>query len=76
MSPSKYAVEDKESTVESNCYLWKEGALKRKWRSPVIPSSDEWKVLYQIVLPWKYHHDVLSLAHDTPMVGHLGIKKT
>jgi len=42
----------------------------------VIPSSDEWKVLYQIVLPWKYHHDVLSLAHDTPMAGHLGIKKT
>jgi len=53
MSLSKYAVEEKEAAVESNCYFWKKGVLMRKWRSPVIPASDEWKVFYQIILPWK-----------------------
>ena len=47
----------------------------RKWRPPEVPVSDEWKVVYQIVLPHKYHHDVLSLTHQTPMVGHLGVCK-
>jgi len=64
MSLSKYAMEGKEAAVESNCYFWKEGVFMRKWKSPVIPASDEWKVFYQIVLPWKY---CLSLAHETPI---------
>ena len=41
-----------------------------------FPVSDEWRVLYQIVLPQKYRHDVLSLVHEIPMAGHLGVKKT
>ena len=48
----------------------------RKWRPPEVPFSDEWKVVYQIVLPYKYRHDVLSLAHETPMAGHLDVNKT
>jgi len=43
-------VEEKEAVVELNCYFWKEGVLMRKWRSPVISASDEWNILYQIVL--------------------------
>ena len=42
----------------------------------MVPASQEWKALYQIVLPQKYRHDVLSLAHEAPMAGHLGMKKT
>ena len=30
----------------------------------------------QIGLPQKYHHNVLNLAHEAPMAGHLGMKKT
>ena len=48
----------------------------RKWRLPEVPASDEWKVVYQIVLPHKYRHDVLSIAHETPMAAHLGVSKT
>ena len=48
----------------------------RKWRPPEVPASDEWRVIYQIVLPHKYRHDVLILAHETPMAGHLGVSKT
>ena len=48
----------------------------RKWRSPTAPVSYEWKVVYQVVIPHKYRHDILSFAHETPMAYHLGIKKT
>ena len=41
-----------------------------------MPSSDEWRVLSQIVVPEKYRMDVLHLGHDAPMAGHLGINKT
>ncbi|XP_065893824.1 uncharacterized protein [Dysidea avara] len=75
-SLSQYAVSEKEAAVIPSCYYWKEGVLMRKWRSPDVPAGDEWKVLHQIVLPGKYRGSVLSLAHETPMAGHLGIKKT
>ena len=48
----------------------------RKWRPPTIPSNEEWKVSYQIVVPPNCLTDVLKLAHTTPMAGHLGINKT
>ena len=49
----------------------------RKWRTPEVSTSDKWKVVYQIALPHKYRHDVvLSLVHETPMAGHLGVSKT
>ena len=67
---------EKEAVTIPSCYFLKEGMLMRKWRTPEVPTSDEWKVVYQIVLPHKYRHDVLSLAHETPMAGHLGVSKT
>ena len=54
----------------------KDGVLMRKWRPPTVPASHEWSVIYQIVVPQKYRSTVLSLAHDTPMAGHLGVSKT
>ena len=75
-SLSCYAVSEKEAAVIPVCYFWKQGVLMRKWRPPEVPASEEWKVVYQIVLPHKYRYDVLSLAHETPMAGHLGVSKT
>ena len=48
----------------------------RKWRSPKIPADDEWAVNHQIVVPKIYRSEILSLAHETPMSGHLGVSKT
>ena len=48
----------------------------RKWQPPEAPASHDWKVVYQVVIPKKRQHDILSLAHESPMAGHLGIKKT
>ena len=58
------------------CYFIKSGVLMRKWRPPDVPADNEWKVLYQIVVPSGYRSHILSLAHDIPMSGHLGVTKT
>ena len=46
-----------------------------KWRPSEIPASVERRVLYHIVLPQMYHHDVLHMAYETPMADHLGVKE-
>ena len=58
------------------CFFMKSGVLMRKWRPPDVPSDNEWKVLYQIVVPTSYRSHILSLAHDIPLAGHLGVAKT
>ena len=58
------------------CYYIKNGILMRKWRPYDVPADDEWAVYHQIVVPKSYHHEILSIAHESPMSGHLGINKT
>ena len=48
----------------------------RKWRPFDVPADDEWAVYHQIVVPKSYCHEILSIAHESPMSGHLGINKT
>ena len=50
--------------------------LMRKWRPPDALLNDEWRVKYQIVLPPQYRIHILSMAHELPMSGHLGVNKT
>ena len=54
----------------------KSGILMRKWHSPEVPTDDEWTVNHQIVVPKIYRSEILSLVHETPMSGHLGVNKT
>ncbi|XP_071824592.1 uncharacterized protein [Apostichopus japonicus] len=58
------------------CFYKRNGVLMRKWRPPDAPATDEWQVIHQIVVPKVYHREVISIAHDSPMAGHLGIRKT
>ena len=58
------------------CYYIKNGILMRKWRPFDVPAADEWAVYHQIVVPKSYRHEILSMAHESPMSGHLGINKT
>ena len=48
----------------------------RKWRPPDVSAEDEWTVNHQIVIPRVYRPEILNLAHETPMSGHLGVNKT
>ena len=48
----------------------------RKWSSHEVPADDEWAVNHPIVVPKIYRSEILSLAHETPMSGNLGVNKT
>ena len=48
----------------------------RKWHPPDVSADDEWTVNHQIVVPRAYRPEILNLAHETPMSGHLGVNKT
>jgi Integrase zinc binding domain/Integrase core domain len=66
-----------EETEPGPCvYYLKDGMLMRRWRPPEASVDEEWRVLHQIVVPTKFRRDILTLAHDTPLSGHLGVKKT
>ena len=67
------AVNKTDLAQDSICFYIKNGILMRKWRSSEIPADDEWAVNHQIVVPKIYRSEILSLAHETPMSGHLGV---
>ena len=48
------------------------GVLMRRWS----PDSSEIRVVNQVVVPTDYRAQILSLAHDSSLAGHLGVKKT
>ena len=73
---SKRALPPEEATKVGECFYMKDGILMRKWRPPDASPDEVWRVVHQIVVPAAYRRDVMSLAHDTPMAGHLGINKT
>ena len=70
------ALDEKEIDQVPICFYVKNGILMRKWRPPDVSAEDEWTVNHQIVVPRVYRPEILNLAHDTPMSGHLGINKT
>ena len=66
--------EDMNSTPEG--YFKQSGVLMRKWRPRHTPSSDHWRTVYQLVVPNSKRKEVLSLAHESALAGHLGVNKT
>ena len=75
-SLSAQACDEKEIAKHAIGYYVKNGILVRKWRPTDVCVDDEWSVRNQIVIPKTYRAEVLSLAHETPLAGHLGINKT
>ena len=51
------------------CYFSKDGVLMRKWRPPHVPSTNQWEITYQIVVPSNCREEVMKLAHSTPIWG-------
>lgn len=60
--------------TKQSAYILENDLLMRKWCSS--PDQDEWDICYQVVVPVPYRPHVLCLAHDHPLSGHLGIRKT
>ena len=50
----------------------KNGVLCRLWK----PKNKLGKADIQIVVPEMYRRDILKMAHDMPMAGHMGVERT
>ena len=50
--------------------------VMRKWRPTQRPAVEEWSIVHQIVIPPCYRDEILRIAHEIPVAGHLGIRKT
>lgn len=60
----------------STCYYVKSGVIMWKWRPPNVSADSEWEIVHQIVVPKACRKDILTVAHESSMPGHLGIRKT
>ena len=58
------------------CFYVKNDILVRKWRPPDVSADDEWTVNQQIVVHRAYRPEILSLAQETTISGHLSVNKT
>ena len=41
-----------------------------------MPTSDEWRVVSQVVVPKQYQMEVIHLAYEALVTCHLGTNKT
>lgn len=55
-------------------YFLEDGVLRHRWK-PQCPDSN-WQEVHQNVLPSGYRSQVLQLAHEKALSGHLGVTKT
>ena len=72
----KIALTPVEAEKVSVGYLIKDNILMRKWSPTECDNGEKGETVYQIVVPTVYRREALELAHDLPMSGHLGIRKT
>ncbi|KAJ8038132.1 hypothetical protein HOLleu_19119 [Holothuria leucospilota] len=70
------ALTEDESKDVPVCFYFKNSILMRKWRPPDAPLDEEWRIYHQIVVPRTYRREILSIAHEMPFAGHLGVNKT
>lgn len=66
----KMSTSEEESKEVNTGYFWRDRVLFRMWR-PVGRLSYE-----QVILPQRCQAEVLQLAHESSLGGHLGFKKT
>ena len=69
-------VSEDEEINEPVMFYRKDGILMRRWRPPDASGDEDFRDVHQIVVPKLYRKEILSLAHEAPLAGHLGINKT
>ncbi|KAJ8040905.1 hypothetical protein HOLleu_15350 [Holothuria leucospilota] len=70
------ALTEDESKDVPVCFYFKNNIVMRKWRPPDALLDEEWRIYHQIVVPRTYRREILSIAHEMPFAGHLGVNKT
>lgn len=66
------AAQSEEGASQTVSFLYDDCVLLRKW---VSVAGMECDAVRQVVVPTEFRSQVLSLAHDHALSGHLGIKK-
>ena len=72
----EHVVPETQAALKQVGYYKKSGVLMRHWKPPDAPANETWRAVHQIVVPGPYRNEVLHLAHESPLAGHLGINKT
>ena len=72
----KIALTPVEAEKVSVGYLIKDDILMRKWSPTACDNNEKGETVYQIVVPTVHRREILELAHDLPVSGHLGVRKT
>ena len=54
-------------------FSWSDGLLYREFKSPKFQNGE---LFHQLVVPCEFRNFVLSLAHESILGGHQGIKRT
>ena len=72
----KDALPPSEIDKVSEGYYVENDIIMRKWRTHDVPTYAEWAVYHQVVLPKSYRNEVLNVAHEKPLGGHFGVRKT
>ena len=70
------AMPEDEITAVSCGYFVDNEVLMRKWTSHKMSCQDDWSSVFQVVVPSAYRPDILHLAHDHCLAGHMGVRKT
>ena len=72
----EHVVPETQAALTQVGYYKKSGVLMRHWKPQDAPANETWRAVHQIVVPGPYRNEVLHLAHESPLAGHLGINKT
>lgn len=67
--------DDWDASSDQVCYYVKSDILKREWRPPDVSFDDDWTVKHQLVMPKAYRTEILHMAHEMLVAGHLDVKK-
>nr|XP_033967813.1 uncharacterized protein LOC117467977 [Pseudochaenichthys georgianus] len=68
-------ISQEEAKSKKMAYIMEDHLLMRRWISDACEESDS-LAIYQVVVPTTYRSQVISLAHDHPWSGHMGVIKT
>nr|XP_054753799.1 deleted in malignant brain tumors 1 protein-like [Lytechinus pictus] len=61
-----------EADMVPECFYVKDDILMRKWRPPRRPADEDWCIIHQVVVSPCYLTEILKMAHELPMAGHVG----
>ena len=70
------SIDPSDQKTDNVYYYLQNGILMRHWKPPDATEDENYRTVHQIVLPPEFRTQILELAHECPLAGHLGVNKT